>query len=209
MINATLGILIVEVAVVSLVAVSIVVFLFWKHKKRRTAELEQLLQNIENQQGERKAQLAQYLMKDYSQVEDDAQESSEYMVEAEKQFMQLFIKQHIEQAPVSEFYGSLCELLDQYLYFIPKIAAENNNIEPSVSTETEVKDIDELDQMESLDKAENTADEAVLDKIDASEPKEDESEAEAEPDWGDAFAESGEEMDEEVKEGYEQEGKNE
>jgi len=216
MISATLGILLVEVAVISLLAVSMVFFLFWKQKKTRTAEFEQLLQNIENQQGERKDQLAQYLTKDYRLVEDEAQESAEYMVEAEKQFMQLFIKQQIEQTPVSDFYGNLSELLDQYLYFIPKIAEQENNSESSISAETEeieaeIKDIDALEQSNPADDPENTEDNSVDEggDDDIKEPASKEDESEEEPDWGAAFAESGEEMDEEVKEGYEQEQKNE
>ncbi|MFW5442956.1 MAG: hypothetical protein ACKE51_01440 [Methylococcaceae bacterium] len=119
--NITLVILVAEVAVVLLVIVGFLLYLRWKQKRVQTAEIEKLLDNVSSQEEERKSQLLSYFIDSHAMDNEAAKEASDFMVEAEKQFIQQFLKQQMEQTPVTNFYQNLCELLDQYLYFIPTI----------------------------------------------------------------------------------------
>lgn len=199
--NASLNILIIEIALVLFIIVCVLAFLIWKRKKITAKGLEQLLDNVESRQDERKQQLAEFLIKDYALDADEAKESGEYMVEAEKQFMQQFVKQQLEQTAVTDFYGNLCELLDQYLYFVPKKGSEE-----SVPVENEVDEPEVSDTQDATEEVENT--EADTDEF-GSDAEQNAEEKEAEPDWGDAFSEAGDEMDADAKEGYESELKKE
>ena len=199
--NASLNILIIEIALVLFIIVCVLAFLIWKRKKATGNELEQLLDNVGSLQDERKQQLAEFLIKDYALGADEAKESGEYMVEAEKQFMQQFVKQQLEQTAVTDFYGNLCELLDQYLYFVQKKGSE----EP-VPVESEDDKPEISDTKETVEEIENT--EVSSDEF-GSDAEQDAEEKEAEPDWGDAFSEAGDEMDADAKEGYESELKKE
>jgi hypothetical protein len=202
--NASLNILIIEIALVLFIIVCVLAFLIWKQKKTRANGLEQLLDNIDSLQDERKQQLAGFLINDYSLDADEAKESGEYMVEAEKQFMQQFVKQQLEQTAVTDFYGNLCELLDQYLYFVPKKSSE----EP-VPVENEVDEPEVSDTQDAAEQGENKSSDEDDSAIKQEAEVETEVEEEAEPDWGDAFSEAGDEMDADAKEGYESELKKE
>ncbi|MFK5948624.1 MAG: hypothetical protein QM500_07640, partial [Methylococcales bacterium] len=135
MMSATSSILILEIAIVLLVIVCILLFLEWKRRKTFSQQLEQLLQAIDEQQKPRLSTLTQLLENEYALDSSAAQESAEYMIEAEKQFMQQFVKQQIEKTTIAEFYQSLCGLLDQYLYFVPKLS----DIQQPVKAEAEDK----------------------------------------------------------------------
>ncbi len=191
--NASINILIIEIALVLLVIVCILAFIIWKRKKTTSNELEQLLDNVDSLQDERKRQLAEFLIKDYALDADEARESGEYMVEAEKQFIQQFVKQQLEQGTVSDLYANLSELLDQYLYFVPKnlVAVEN--------VADDLESSDTQDTAEEAEKIEVSPDDASS-EIDQKAEGEN---VEAEPDWGDAFSESGDTMNADAKEGYE------
>ncbi len=187
--NITLIILVVEVAVVLLGIVSFLFFLRWKGNKEKAAEFEKLLDNVDSQQEERKSQLAEFLINSYALETEKAKETSEFMVEAEKLFLQQFLKQQIEQTPVTYFYQNLCELLDQYLYFIPTVNSEKDSpneeklVEPNSDDlqNTEVTDSDDFDVREvekitELDEAEipssETAAEPEPEPVAEPEPKE-------------------------------------
>jgi len=158
------------------------------------------LDNVDSQQEERKSQLAEFLINSYALETEKAKETSEFMVEAEKLFLQQFLKQQIEQTSVTDFYQNLCELLDQYLYFIPTVNSEKDS--PNEEKQVEQKST-ELQNNEVTDSGE--ADSGNTNETTASEETEEAETSEAEPDWGDAFAESGDEIDEETKAGYETE----
>ena len=163
----TLMIFLIEIGIVLLGVVVVMLFFRWKNKKLQTASFEQLLSNIKEVESERKSQLIRFLMDSHALPEKEAEESGGYMLEAEKQFLEQFMKQQLEQAPITDFYANLCELLDQYLYFIPtaKVGA-------AVTNDNGVGDLDS-DDSGLLE---------VADEID-------------EPSWGDAFEESGDEID--------------
>lgn len=194
--------------VVLVIIVGVLVFNNWKRKKQLSKGVEKLLENFSAQELERKPQLSQLLSESYALATEEAEESASYMIEAEKQFLQEFLKQQLEQQPLTDFHSNLCELLDQYLYFIPVVETEDKkesvnevieNVDAETSSEASIEEsVTEQDNIESDEQ--DTQDETV---------EEEESQSEEEPDWGEAFAEAGEEMDEEVKAGFEEEVKKE
>jgi FtsZ-interacting cell division protein ZipA len=209
--NITLIILMVEVAVVCLGIVALLFYFRWKKKKNTIAEFERLLNNVSSQEEERKAYLIQHLVDGYVISGEAAAESGEYMIEAEKQFLQQFMKQQIEGSSVADFYQNLCELLNQYLYFVPSKDEDENSTAPEAAIDeqslVEEKNNNEEEEVEesSSEQVEATKS-AETDLIDE-EQKNDSEEKEEEPDWGDAFSESGDEVDEATKEGFDAETK--
>ena len=148
--NITLIVLVVEAVVILSGVVGFLFFLSWKRSKTKAAELEKLLDNVGSKEDERKAQLIQFLEESYDLKTEAAEESAGYMIEAEKQFLQQFIKQQLEQTSITDFYGYLCELLDQYLYFVPTInieqhATKGNELDQQDVVEVEVLNTDDED----------------------------------------------------------------
>ncbi len=226
MMSSTFIFLLVEVFIILLAIVFFLFYLRWKRKKLKSAEIEKLLDNINSQQAERLSLLTELLIEKCGLQDDPAKESGGLMIEAEKQFLQQFLKQQIEQTPLTDFYSNLCELLDQYLYLLTPAKTEQNisidetpleiteAIEP-VENEFDIGDKTTIEpEEESVLDDEFTESEADMDgttKPDAeSDAMEDpglddefaEAEDDSEPDWGDAFAESGDEVDEATKDGY-------
>jgi len=134
MMSATTSILVLEIAIVLLVIIGALLFLEWKKRKALTQQVDQLLETVEQQQQERVKTLTQLLETEYLLESSEAKEAGEYMIEAEKQFMQQFIKQQIEKTTVAEFYENLCGLLDQYMFFVPKLS-DMKQVEPDVTPE--------------------------------------------------------------------------
>jgi len=222
MMGATLNILILEVAIVFFVIICVLSFFIWKRKKTQAKQFEQLLETLDKQQDERKQKLSLSLIDGYALEEKVAQESGEYMVEAEKQFIQQFMKQQMEQTTIAGFYDNLCELLDQYLYFVPKINEDEKTPSESVMPEENSDESDETLESEAAKLVEE--DEGEVNSKDITEEVDEETDIidtkqeidhqeevkeEEEPDWGDAFSEAGDEMDDEAKESYESELKKE
>ncbi len=180
--NITLIVLLVEVVLVSVGFTGLMFYLRWKRKKIETSEFESLLINFDNQVEERKAQLINLLEENYGLETKGAEESASFMIEAEKNFLQQFLTQQIEKKPVNDFHQNLCELLDQYLYFVPSLKTENekmNIVQPQfhedVSNENLDRDIelnknyaDELNTAE-LNKADSKNTASDLDNTEISE----------------------------------------
>ncbi len=240
--SITIIVLIVEVIIILLAVVGLLFFLRWKRKKTQTTELDILLDNVVSHEEERAAQLNQFLQENYALEKESAQECTSYMIEVEKQFLQAFIKQQIEQTSVTDFYQNLCELLDQYLSFVPAFKAPSLNASTE-NTEPKIDDVEEEiaeetdenaaveaeetsetasddNEVATNDKAEN--EEALLEDQEVADSKKNKSEkeqqlkedtkdtkdtkdTEEEIDWGDAFAESGDQMDEATKTDFESE----
>ncbi len=199
MMSAAMSIVVLEIAIVLLAIVCVLVFLGWKQRKKLTQQIEQLMDAVNSQQDDRKKKLIQLLVEDYALDVAEAAEAGGSMVEAEKQFLQQFVKQQVEKTTVTDFYSQLCALLDQYLYFVPKNVQKNN-----IEERGAIKVTTDIGSLGDISEPEQAGEEEVKER---DEPpvnaKADESVEEPEPDWGEAFAESGEEMDEEVKQGYE------
>ncbi len=216
--NITLTILIIESIVVLLGISGFLFFLRLKKKSKKLFELKQILENISSQEGERKAHLVNHLQEGYALSSEEAEESAAYMVEAEKQFIQQFIKEQIDEASVVNFHQNLYELLDQYLYFVPTSAVVGNNPANVEQAEITTKAVlleeknhdsnekkEEPDWGEAFAESGDEVDEQTKAIFDSNndEKESDSTVTEEEPDWGDAFAESGDEVDEQTKAGYE------
>ncbi len=194
--SITVLVLIVEVIIILLGLVCFLFFLRWKRKKNKIVELNQLLDDINSREEERNVVLTKHLVKGYALGDEAAKELSSYMVEAEKQFLQQFVKQQIEQSSLTSFYETLCELLDQYLYFIPQDNTEKNL---SVNTEQErVCDGQNLDEApKNIEKIQEKEDIATdPEEIATNEASR---EDKGGPDVGNAFPESSDEIAIDVK----------
>ncbi|MCK5831043.1 MAG: hypothetical protein KAH20_12165 [Methylococcales bacterium] len=197
--NIMLIILVVEIAVVCLIVVALLLYFRWKKKNAILAEFVILLDTVNNKENERKAYLVQHLVDGYAVKNEEAVESGEYMIEAEKQFLQQFMKQQIEGASVTDFYQNLCELLDQYLYFVPTDNTTKNEaiIDPSV-VEQSINNERESVEESSSEKVETTK-AAEENLTDDEEQNNDSDDQEEKPDKDDAFAESENEVDDATK----------
>lgn len=210
--SITTLVLIVEVILLLLGIGGFLFFWQWKAKKNKTAEVEQLLDNIRSKEAERKSILTQYLEKAYTLDNTAANELGGYMVEAEKQFLHQFLQQQVQQTSLTGFYETLCELLDQYLYFIPsengeKVAIANDKVVDENDLDLEVIQTksnnpknDELnvatEESKNIETDSDKSDSGNQEQITLAEDAKAESD---EPDWGAAFAESGDEIDESTK----------
>ena len=203
--NITLIVLVVEAVVILSGVVGFLFFLSWKRSKTKAAELEKLLDNVGSKEDERKAQLIQFLEESYDLKTEAAEESARCMIEAEKQFLQQFIKQQLEQTSITDFYGYLCKLLDQYLYFVPTInieqhATKGNELDQQDVVEVEVLNTDDdfdtvSPEAKGLDEIDTEVQVTVAgDKIGVTKK-----DLEEELARGETFAESGDDMDEETK----------
>ncbi len=201
--NITLTILVVE-SILVLVGICALLFYFrWKVKYNKLIDFKQLLDNFNDQEGERKVQLVNHLQEGYALSSEESGESADYMVEAEKVFLQQFMKQQIEQTSGADFYQNLCELLDQYLYFIPTknaIDSNSSNIETTEAIEDSMHSQVDKEALldEKNDDLDGSGEKSGLEDI-ITEQVNDSNTSEEDPDWGDAFAESGDEVDEQTK----------
>ncbi len=186
--NTTLLIVLGEAVFVLAIVLFAVLFVNWRRKKHHNVALEQLLDAVTGQEENRKEGLIQYLTEHQKMDDQQALELCEDFVEAEKQFMYLFLEQQMKQTPVTEFYDHLCELLDKYLNLLPQAV--------------ELRDEETPQEAESA--TEETADAETVDMEEAGEtnPPASSTIDIDEPDWDAAFAESGEEMNEAVKQEY-------
>ena len=117
-------ILILSEALAALLIILLVLLGFrWRDKRRRQAELEQLLDDIIGRQALRSDRLALLLGDKYRLDGPAAQALAESLILAEKQFLYSVVEQQMRQA-VSGFYENLCGLLDSYLDSMPRFEAK-------------------------------------------------------------------------------------
>ena len=192
--STPLFVLVVEIIVVLAGLVALLLFFRWKTKQIKTKALEELMEDMTSMEDSRQQLLFQHLQKGYALENKKAMEASVQLINAEKHFMQLFIQQQIEQSSISDFYQTLCELLDLYLNTIPTLSSPDLNLAASMVEpenedylliEAQEENIEEHKQVEQNKLQDEAKAEEQLPEID-----------EAEPDWDDAFSESGDEMDE-------------
>jgi len=125
--NATVIVLLVEMAVVLCAIVALLVFFRWKSRRAKATELEKLLDDFSSKEADRKASLITFFNEKQGLAVEQASESTDYLLEAEKQFLQGFLKQQMERTSLESFYEGLSGLLDQYLYFIPEKVTESES----------------------------------------------------------------------------------
>jgi hypothetical protein len=109
----------IEIFVVVLILLGIVLAISWRRKKRLTTEIERLLDEVDKTRAERKQWLEQFLTTKHHVVKAQVTELSEQFIEAEKAFLQKFVKQQLEQSSLASTYTQLVALLDQYLMLMP------------------------------------------------------------------------------------------
>ncbi len=199
--STPLLVLVVEIIILLLGLVVLLLFFRWKTKKEKTKDLEQLLDNIASQENTRQQILFDHLQKGYALEDEKAITLSTLLVNAEKQFMQVFIQQQIEQTAITDFHQTLCELLDQYLNTIPALNSPDLNLAVTVAEPEHVES--PLDAMQ--DNIEEEQSQLKSDNLEPDNNNESDTTEEAEPSWDDAFSESGDKMDEASKEAIENE----
>lgn len=113
--NEVLFILMAEIIFILVLVLLTMLFVGWRRKKEHQLALEQLLERVAEQEEARKSVLIGYLTVQQKMNNQAAMELCEDFVEAEKQFMYLFLEQQMKHKSISGMYQHLCELLDKYL----------------------------------------------------------------------------------------------
>lgn len=174
--------LIIGVEVFAVVSILLIVLLSisWRRKKRLTTEIEQLLNEVEKTRAGRKQWLEEILATKHQIAATETPELSQHFINAEKVFLQYIVKQQLEQSSLVNIYAQTRELLDHYLQLIPpppppQIIQNPVIIEP-------VAPIPNVEPAQAITEPEDEFLEVAETKP-AIETEE--------PDWGDAFAESG------------------
>lgn len=124
-----------ELSLVLLTGLIVMLVVNRRHKRRRLAGIEDLLEDIKTRQELRGDRLALALAAKYQFDEQSAHEVSETLLAAEKQFLYGFIEQQMQQGAVSGFYENLCQLLDSYLDGVS--GSQENQPAPDASAEAE------------------------------------------------------------------------
>ncbi len=220
------NIILIEIIFVLSISLIVLLVLNWKKKKKKTAEIERLLGQVEENGITRKEHLVNILTNQLAMQEQPAVELVEDFIAAEKRFTHQFLEIQLNQQPISGFYQHECEVLDKYLQLIaeniPKAINSNLDItgEASTGDEKGANNSEEIEQKSEQTKEKDTDPEILdpnseqtdgkeadnpssseaesIEEINISETEEDE--FAEEPDWGDAFAEAGVEMDENSEE---------
>lgn len=107
----------------------------WRGKRRIGNELEALLDDIDDRQGLRGAQLARRLAELHRLDKTVADNLSGQLLDAEKQFLKTFIEQQVGHHSIADFYEKLCLLLDAYLIAAPEREASTVAPKPTEPTE--------------------------------------------------------------------------
>ncbi|MGZ0078481.1 hypothetical protein [Methylomonas sp. YC3] len=158
-----------ELSLVLLTGLIAVLVVNRRHKRRRLAGIEELLEDIKDRQERRGDRLVLALVSKHHLDEPTAEAVSDTLIAAEKQFLYGFIEQQMQQQTVAGFYENLCLLLDSYLDGLPKVAEKPVADEQAAETDEQFADTDS-EQSKPADS-------------DATLPEE----APPPPDWGDVF----------------------
>ncbi len=157
-----------EFSLVLLTGLIVLLVVNRRNKRRRLAGIEELLEDIKDRQPRRGDRLALALISKHRLDEQAAQELSENLIAAEKQFLYGFVEQQMQQQAIGGFYENLCRLLDSYLDNMPKSNVQPAEGEANVGAETaEVSPV-----------AGDQAPEAAAAPLEEGPPP---------PDWGDVF----------------------
>lgn len=143
--NTTTLIILIEIVAVLSVLLLGLLFFNWKRKKKRHAELEQILNGVMEHEEIRKDELIVYLIDHQHIAQQQARELCEDFVEAEKQFMYAFLEQQIKLNSLDGFYENLRSLLDNYLRLLPEREAETPRAQsspPPSHTEMKKEEVD-------------------------------------------------------------------
>ncbi len=159
----------------------------WKQKKNNHTGFEQVLSQISEEEGQRKKVILEYLTTRQHMETQQALELSEDFVEAEKQFFYAFLEQQMKKAPLTGFYQNVTGLLDKYLELLPEASNVHKVDESADSEQLPEEDSQKTGSEQGDTEADDKGAEEVTVESDGSEPN-----------WDEAFAESGDEMTETV-----------
>ncbi len=210
-------IILINLVIVLILLLGFVLFLNGRDKKRKKTEMERLLTEIEANETARQKQIVNILTTQIEMSEQVVLEKVENFVAAEKQLTHKFLEILMDQQPVTNFYQYCCDCLDEYIQLI----GENLNMSSTEDKPVEKQSVSESQNDPSSEQTINLEDNQIeisdseLEEINdtknditpaaddsAAEGKKNEAEEDEfseEPDWGDAFAEAGVEMEDKGK----------
>ncbi len=148
MIQETILVVVIELVLAILVALITLLIVSRNKKKQRDVALENLIDEVKNHQPERIEKIATALMDNRKLDVDSAEDLAEILCDAEKQFLIKFIDYEMH-SNLDDFYSSLCELLDSYLYEYPGTNAETRQAGGKIKTK--VEEIQSTGNMKVLD----------------------------------------------------------
>ncbi len=211
-------IVLINLVIVLILLLGFVLFLNGRDKKRKKTEMERLLTEIEANETTRQKQIVNILTTQIGMSEQVVLEKVENFVAAEKQLTHKFLEILMDQQPVTNFYQYSSDCLDEYM----RLIGENLNMSATEDKPVEKQSISESQNDPSSEQTINLEDNQT--EISDSEPEEindtkndtapaidndstakaekneaEEDEFSEEPDWGDAFAEAGVEMEDKGK----------
>jgi len=208
----------INLVIILVLLLGFVLFLNRREKQRKQNEMERLLKELEENATTRQKQIVNILTTQVGMTEQAALEKVENFVKTEKKLIHKFLEIQMDQQPITNFSQYCYECLDGYMQLIadnltelseqqeivdkqPVLESLNNTASESLgkSEENQIKtsDSDPEEIIETnIDAAPETNDSSKKDKTNPVE----EDEFSEEPDWGDAFAEAGVEIDGEKQE---------
>ncbi len=206
-------IILVNLVIILMLLLGFVLFLNRREKQHKQKEMERMLIELEENATSRQKQIVNNLTAQIGMSEQTALEKLENFVSVEKQLTHKFLEILMNQQPATNFYQYSCECLDNYVQLIadnlpePSIqqaivekqaAAEGQKTitsEQSIEPEENQVETSDAEPEQVIETNKDTAPETndSPEKDETNQVEEDE--FSEEPDWGDAFAETGEEMD--------------
>jgi uncharacterized alpha/beta hydrolase family protein len=216
----------INLVIILVLLLGFVLFLNRREKQRKQNEMERLLKELEENATTRQKQIVNILTTQLGVSESSAYELVDDLTATEKKLVHRFLEIQMNQQPATNFYQYSCECIDDCLKLvaekIPKAQASTsdapadgarvkNQPADASASEKEIIDLADAEKIEpetiTLDVNETKAisENKTLDDGDGK-PNMDvdqeavEDEFGEEPDWGDAFAEAGVEMDDSLLE---------
>ena len=194
--NTILQIILIEAAVFALIMILAIYYVGSRRKKARLAGIDQLVNEINKKESQRKQQIIDFLVDNCQLGQQQAEESSKNFIDAERLFMYQFIEQQLKQTSLADFYTQVCDLLEKYLGLLAldkmqsptasepedEVHPETDIIKESSMQETDVK----AESNQELLAEQNTESVSAIDEGMLKDNSVDD-----DLDWNDAFAEAG------------------
>lgn len=131
----TLSVIIIAILSFSLLGTLVLLFWQWRQKQHQHKHLEQLVDEISEQKSNRHKKIYGRLTNKYQLDKTSADDLANLLYDAEKQFLQKFIEQQMQNS-VEGFYEELCILLDNFLNALPAESVKvgiNNKIDQATN----------------------------------------------------------------------------
>ena len=202
--NTILQIILIEAAVFALIMILAIYYVGSRRKKARLAGIDQLVNEINKKESQRKQQIIDFLVDNCQLGQQQAEESSKNFIDAERLFMYQFIEQQLKQTSLADFYTQVCDLLEKYLGLLALDKMQSPAApEPEVEVHPETDIIKESSMQETDVKAELNPpanQELLAEQNDENvsaidEGMQEDNSVDDDLDWNDAFAEAGSGME--------------